>query len=60
MTTETERAIAKRETRSRNAAKKRGIGKYADEAFQLDEYLDDEDAEAEAADTGKTTKAKKS
>ena len=55
MTTATEKAIAARETRSRNKAKKRGIGKYADEAFDLDEYLDeDEDIEA------KPTKAKKS
>jgi hypothetical protein len=57
MTTLTEQAIIDREKASRDAAKKRKIGKYAKGAFDLDEYIEDD--EAEAAETGKP-KAKKS
>lgn len=55
MTTATEKAISERETRSRNKAKKRGIGKYADEAFDLDDYADD----GAPKDEAKPTKAAK-
>jgi hypothetical protein len=54
MTTLTEQAIIDREKASRDAAKKRKIGKYAKDAFDLDEYIEDD----EAADAGKA-KAKK-
>ena len=56
MTNATEKAIKERETRSRAAARKRGIGKYADGAFEISEYVEDEAAD----ETTEKPKAKKS